>query len=336
MPYISIDDFKLGMDTRKPRVTGIPGSLSELKNGHITRGGHVQRMKKFVSTYTLPQTTASVKAQVIFKLQAGTDGSITSIKIGVVELLTNAVAFDTSLTVTAAAVVTEINANTVLRLGHGYTATSSSQRITIIAPTGSGIDQNGKVVTVTVTGTLVATGDAYWEDTIFHADFNGTDAAIAFVEESASGVDSPHALTFLGTAQLDTAQKKYGTASLMLDGNSDVINSVDSDDWDFGFGDFTIEADVRFAAISTGLQMIASQYGTADADRAWQFYYDADADTLEFIYIENGSAIETFTTTALSLVIDTWYHVAVDRDASNNLRMYLNGVKKSDDAAAAS
>ncbi len=54
MSYVSIDDFKLGMDTRKPRVSGVPGSLIELKNGHITRGAHITRMKKFVSTYALP------------------------------------------------------------------------------------------------------------------------------------------------------------------------------------------------------------------------------------------------------------------------------------------
>lgn len=42
------------MDSRKARVNGEPGTLFELINGHITRGGSIERRKKFVSTYALP------------------------------------------------------------------------------------------------------------------------------------------------------------------------------------------------------------------------------------------------------------------------------------------
>ena len=44
--------------------------------------------------------------------------------------------------------------------------------------------------------------------------FDGADEATAFTAEIGG------AFTFAGTAQLDTAQKKLGTASLLLDGNS--------------------------------------------------------------------------------------------------------------------
>lgn len=52
MGYLFIKDFQLGMDRRKPRVSGVPGSLWTLKNAVVTRGGMLQRAKKFVSTYT--------------------------------------------------------------------------------------------------------------------------------------------------------------------------------------------------------------------------------------------------------------------------------------------
>lgn len=52
MAYLFIKDFQLGMDRRKPRVHGVPGSLWTLKNAVITRGGMIQRAKKFVATYT--------------------------------------------------------------------------------------------------------------------------------------------------------------------------------------------------------------------------------------------------------------------------------------------
>lgn len=57
MAYISVQDFKYGMDRRRERVAGTPGTLWTLENGHITRGGDIEGVKKFVPTYTLPAGT---------------------------------------------------------------------------------------------------------------------------------------------------------------------------------------------------------------------------------------------------------------------------------------
>lgn len=54
MPYIQIDDFRLGVDRRRSRVAGPRGSLWSLVNAHITRGGEIERCKAFVPAYTLP------------------------------------------------------------------------------------------------------------------------------------------------------------------------------------------------------------------------------------------------------------------------------------------
>ena len=52
--------------------------------------------------------------------------------------------------------------------------------------------------------------------------FDGSDTATSTSDES----DNSHTITFAGTAQLDTAQKKFGTASLLLDGDSDYVKSA--------------------------------------------------------------------------------------------------------------
>jgi hypothetical protein len=57
MPYLSVADFKYGMDRRRPRVAGLPGTLWTLKNAVITRGGDIERIKKWVAEYTLPAGT---------------------------------------------------------------------------------------------------------------------------------------------------------------------------------------------------------------------------------------------------------------------------------------
>lgn len=54
MTYTAISDFKYGLDRRRPQSSGVPGTLWLLKNGVITRGGDIERTKKFVATYELP------------------------------------------------------------------------------------------------------------------------------------------------------------------------------------------------------------------------------------------------------------------------------------------
>lgn len=67
MAYTAISDFKYGLDRRRPQTSGVPGTLWTLRNAVITRGGDIERMKKFVSTYSLPAGTLggfSVRGQV--------------------------------------------------------------------------------------------------------------------------------------------------------------------------------------------------------------------------------------------------------------------------------
>lgn len=64
MSYLIIDDFRLGMDRRKQRVSGVPGALWSGINGHISRGGDFERRKKFVKKYSLPSGLTFGLAQV--------------------------------------------------------------------------------------------------------------------------------------------------------------------------------------------------------------------------------------------------------------------------------
>lgn len=57
MAYLLIKDFRNGMDRRRPKSSGVPGSLWLGKNVHLTRGGDIENAKKFVPTYNLPVGT---------------------------------------------------------------------------------------------------------------------------------------------------------------------------------------------------------------------------------------------------------------------------------------
>lgn len=55
MAYLAIQDFKIGMDRRRDRISGQAGALWVGKNGHVNRGGDFERRKKFVAKYELPE-----------------------------------------------------------------------------------------------------------------------------------------------------------------------------------------------------------------------------------------------------------------------------------------
>lgn len=54
MPYIIVEDFSGGQDHRRMDITSIPGTLRELTNAHITRGGEIEKSLALVEAQTLP------------------------------------------------------------------------------------------------------------------------------------------------------------------------------------------------------------------------------------------------------------------------------------------
>lgn len=65
----------------------------------------------------------------------------------------------------------------------------------------------------------------------------GPDASTIFTDSSPSG----HVFTPQGNAQIDTAQFKFGSASMLFDGAGDFLSGDGDDDFAFGTADFTID-----------------------------------------------------------------------------------------------
>jgi hypothetical protein len=57
MAYLVIENFVGGLDTRRHILTSKPGSVVELRNAHVTRGGEVEKRKIFELYRTLPAGT---------------------------------------------------------------------------------------------------------------------------------------------------------------------------------------------------------------------------------------------------------------------------------------
>lgn len=152
--------------------------------------------------------------------------------------------------------------------------------------------------------------------------FNGADASTTVTDESPAAHGNAGVN---GNAQIDTAQLKFGTASGLFDGTGDSFSYSGSSDWAFAAGEFTVEAWIRFNAITTWHTIISTWTDTF-TNRDWTFDYSTAAGTLRFLYTTAGTnATVVITEGAWSPSTNTWYHVAADCDSSRNLRVYANG-----------
>lgn len=146
--------------------------------------------------------------------------------------------------------------------------------------------------------------------------FDGSDTATSTSDES----DNSHTITFGGTAQLDTAQKKFGTASLLLDGDSDYIQVADHDSFDFGAGNFTAECWIRFAALGNNTIFSHWANGTASSMSYYLTYFNSSG-ILRLGYYLGGNLDSSY---SWSPSTGTWYHVALERSGTT-LKVYIDG-----------
>lgn len=151
---------------------------------------------------------------------------------------------------------------------------------------------------------------------VFYCRFDGADAATEAVDESASA----HEMTFLGNAQLDTAIKRFGSASLLLDGTGDYVTAPNSTDFHFGTGDFTIHGVVRPNAI-TGFHVFVGLDG-GGANRGWDLYIDGSGNLIGSVSIDGTNLVNC---NAGVVITGVQQHVAFVRKAGV-MRAYLNGV----------
>lgn len=152
--------------------------------------------------------------------------------------------------------------------------------------------------------------DPHFANVISLLHFDGSDGSTTITDQKSK------TWTASGTAQLDTAQSKFGGSSLLVTGgNGKVISTTDAGD-QFGTGDFTIEFWLRissFAAVQIICDTRASGAAVAPA-----------------LYL-NGSSLRYFTNNAdriigANLTSNTWYFIALSR-VSGSTRLFVDGTQ---------
>lgn len=140
---------------------------------------------------------------------------------------------------------------------------------------------------------------------------NGTNGGTTFTDSSSNAVS----MTRGGNAALSTTFVKYGTASVVWDGNGDFLRTPSSALFTFGTGDFTIEFWSYFDA----------SFNTANANILMSI-----GNFRNIMYIGNTlryrseGASNLITGAALNL--SQWYHIALTKSGSDH-KLFIDGTQ---------
>ena len=150
--------------------------------------------------------------------------------------------------------------------------------------------------------------------------FNGKDGSTVFTDETGKTWYAA------GNATISTQESRFGGASLYLDGRGAYLHAADSPDWDLG-PEFTVDFWIRFVQVNpeytviVGSNAMDSRYYLP----GWCVMYDRFNGALLRTGYHNGTAWRTDTRTEWVPSLNTWYHIAVTRDAEGTLRHFING-----------
>ena len=172
--------------------------------------------------------------------------------------------------------------------------------------------------------------DADFWHRVLLIDFDGADAATAATDASRFN----HTLTFNGGAELDTAIKTYGTASLLLDGVDSYVSILNAN---FGRelvpyrNPFCVEFEYT-KTTDPGDQTFCGQWNE-NGDRCWRIVWISASTLVRFEYSNIGSATTYkagFDTSvdaagAIDLFDGSPHHIAAYRLANGNIYIAVDG-----------
>ena len=131
---------------------------------------------------------------------------------------------------------------------------------------------------------------------------------------------SPKTVYAQGGAKLSTAQKKWGTASLALDGTGDYVTVATQPDFDFGTDAFCLEAWIYNTAQSSANQIIFD-FRSSNPSYQPAFYINGTTNTLR-LAVNGASVLES----AATIPLNTWTHIALAKSGTST-KIFINGTQ---------
>lgn len=160
-----------------------------------------------------------------------------------------------------------------------------------------------------------AAGDPNWAFKVLGLHCDGANNSTTFTDVKG------HAITAGGNAKISTAQYPAltgKTSSALFDGADDYLTTPDSNDWDFGTGDFTVRCRFRCAAHTTVMTLITNYQNSTNG---WSLQIRSDNSTITF-----GNGDPVLSAVSWTPTDNTWYDIEVSR-VSGSLRTFVDGTQ---------
>ena len=158
-------------------------------------------------------------------------------------------------------------------------------------------------------------GDLHFPKVKLLLPFDGSNGATSTTDSS----NANNSVTFIGTAQLSTAQSKFGGSSLLLDGNSDYVYVANSDLGTTSTESFTIEFWTYLIGGTDSQVNFYSEYNGASNGISFE------KTTGNVLKVWNGDSARITGTTTIST--GQWYHMALS-GTSGSYKLFLNGTQE--------
>ena len=170
----------------------------------------------------------------------------------------------------------------------------------------------------------VVGGDPDFSSVSLLLHLDGTNGSTTFTDTSSS----PKTLTAAGSAQISTAEAKFGQ-SLLLNTANDYANYLTTPDnvgFQFGTGAFTMEAWIYLISKPKNVAAVIAT-GTASFG-AGSYYFVVDgSNKLQF----GGSGVSALLSTS-TISTGQWYHVAASRSGTTT-RIFIDGTLEDTEAS---
>jgi hypothetical protein len=160
-------------------------------------------------------------------------------------------------------------------------------------------------------------GDVHFPRVRLLLPFDGSNGATSTTDSS----NSNNSVTFVGTAQISTAQSKFGGSSMLFDGDSDYLTVTNSSfsTLNTSGSTFTIEFWVYFSSITGDQSPVNNYYGSSGG-----LLINKNSSHVITANL-SGDGVDITGTTTVSA--GQWYHIALS-GSSGSYKLFLNGTQE--------